>query len=81
MLRSAQPGAGVDGRNRSGFKQHRSSARRVFVQRIVNPVVVMVVHVIANQPPQMSFVQGDDMIKDLAAAASDPTLRAIRALV
>jgi hypothetical protein len=41
----------------------------------VNPVVVMVAHVIANEPPQMFFVQRDDMVEDLAAAASYPALR------
>jgi len=41
----------------------------------VNPVVVMVVYVIANEPPQMFFVQRDDMVEDLAAAASYPALR------
>jgi len=41
----------------------------------VNPVVVVVVHVIANAPPQMLFVQRYDMVENLAAAASHPTLR------
>ena len=41
----------------------------------MNPVVVMVVHVIANEPPQMLFVQRDDMVENLAAAASYPTFR------
>jgi hypothetical protein len=41
----------------------------------VNPVVVIVVHIIANEPPQMRFVQRDDMVENLAAAASDPAFR------
>ncbi len=41
----------------------------------MNPVVVVVVHVIANEPPQMRFVQRDDMVENLAAAASDPAFR------
>ena len=41
----------------------------------MNPVVVIVVDVIANKPPQMLFVQRNDMIENLAAAASHPALR------
>ena len=45
---------------------------RVLIEGIVNPVVVMVVHVIANEPLQMLFDQGDDMVQHLSAAASHP---------
>jgi len=41
----------------------------------VNPVVVIVADVIANEPPEMLFVQRDDMIENLAAAASHPAFR------
>jgi len=41
----------------------------------VNPVVVVVVHVIANEPSEMLFVQRDDMVENLAAAASYPAFR------
>ena len=41
----------------------------------MNPVVVMVVDVIANEPPQMLFVQRDDMIEHFSATASYPALR------
>jgi hypothetical protein len=37
---------------------------------IVNSVGMMVVHVIANQPLQMLFVQRDDMVKRLSAATA-----------
>jgi len=30
----------------------------------VNPVVVMVVHVIANQPAEMALIERDDLVKD-----------------
>jgi hypothetical protein len=42
---------------------------------IVSPVIVVVVQVIANQPPQMFFVQRDDMVENLAEAASHPAFR------
>jgi hypothetical protein len=38
----------------------------------VNPVDVMVVHVIAEQPEEMRFIQRDHMIQQLPAATSDP---------
>jgi hypothetical protein len=48
---------------------------RVLIQSIMCPVIVVVGDVIVNQPPQMDFVQGNDVVQDLAAAASDPALR------
>ncbi len=36
----------------------------------MNAVVVIVVHVIANEPSEMLFVQRDDMVESLSAAAS-----------
>ena len=50
-----------------------AAIRRVFLQGVVNPVVVMIVHVITDQPAEMLFVQCDDMVQDLAATASDPS--------
>ena len=41
----------------------------------MNPVVVVIVHVIANQTLQMSFVQCDNVVEDLPTAASDPAFR------
>ena len=41
----------------------------------MNPVLLVVVdHVLANQPPQVRFVQRDDVVEKLAATASNPTL-------
>ena len=40
----------------------------------MNPVLVVVDHVLANQPPQVRFVQRDDVVEKLAATASNPTL-------
>ena len=38
----------------------------------MNAVIVVVVHVIANEPPQMLFVQRNNMVENLSAAASYP---------
>ena len=43
------------------MKAAEPSVRGVLIQGIVNPILVVVVHVIENEPPQMSFVQSDDM--------------------
>ena len=37
--------------------------------------VVMVVDVVADQPPEMLFVQRDDVVEDFAAATVHPTFR------
>ena len=44
------------------------------IKGIVNAVVVVVVQVLTHEPPQVVFVQCDDMVKELASAASDPAL-------
>ena len=41
----------------------------------MNPVVVIVVHVIADEPSEMLFVQGDDMVENLSSAATYPSFR------
>ena len=40
----------------------------------MSPVLVVVIQVVLDQSPQMFFVQYDDMIEDLPAAASHPAL-------
>jgi len=75
MMQAAQPQTGNHLRGRPRLAFDRSPMGRVLFQGIVNPIVVVVVHVIANQPSQVSFVQCDDVVQDLTAAASDPSLR------
>jgi hypothetical protein len=75
MMKAAKPGTGHHRRGRRRLAVHLSSIRRVLIEGIVNPVVVIVVHVIANEPPQMLFVQRDDVVENLAATATDPAFR------
>ena len=75
MMKAAEPGAGDHRRSRRRPRLHGPSIRRVFFEGIVNPVVVIVADVIANEPPEMLFVECDDMIENLAAAASHPAFR------
>ncbi len=54
---------------------YRSSLGRVFVERIMDTVLVIVTDVVANQPEQMIFIQDNHMVQQLPAAAPDPALR------
>src|SRR5215472_773867 len=68
MVQSAQPRKRnqpcVPGRLRLDWPLVRSVLR----ERIVNAILVMVRHVVANQPTEMFFVEGDDMVQDLSPA-------------
>src|SRR5215213_10124864 len=48
---------------------NRESIRSVFLHGLMNPVLV-VDHVLAKQPPQVQFVQRDDVVEKLAPTAS-----------
>ena len=74
-MNPAQPGTGGHRRKRRRPEFHRPSTWRVLIQRIMNPVIVVEGDVIANQTSQVCFVPCDDVVEDLAAAASDPALR------
>jgi len=41
----------------------------------VNPICVMVVHVIADQPAKMLFIQRNDVVEDFSPATSHPSFR------
>ena len=53
----------------------RPASGRVFAEAIVNPIFVMVVHVIADQPAKMLFIQRDDVVEDFSPATSHPSFR------
>ena len=53
----------------------RTPVRRVRLPRILNAVLMIIVHVIADKSAKMLFVQRDDRVKNLAAATSHPALR------
>ena len=48
--------------------------RRILFQGIVNPVVVIVAHVVADQSAEVLFVPGDDMVQDLGGAEHFPPI-------
>ena len=49
--------------------------RGVFLERVMNSVLLVVTHIITQEPDQMSFVQRDDMVQDLSATTSHPSFR------
>ena len=66
-------------RNHSHFRGRllfgRPAIGRVFSETIVNSIFVMVVHVIADHPAKMWFVQRDHVVEDLSPATSHPSFR------
>src|SRR5579863_5684892 len=75
MMKATEPGTGTHACRRRGPAFHLPWCRCVLAKEIVNPVVVVVVDIVAQQPPQMSFVQRDDVVQDLPPTASDTALR------
>ena len=70
----------TDGEDRRGVAAqsnwHRRSIRRplgVFAQGIVNAVVLVIADVLADDATKVFFIQRDDVVEDLAAAASNPS--------
>ena len=56
MMKAADPGTGDHRDSRRRSRLHWPTIRRVFIEGIVNPVVVIVADVMANEPPEMLFV-------------------------
>ena len=75
MVEAAQSRHGNDDRVRSGLRLYWPPVWRVLFQGVVNAVVVVVVHVIADQPAEMLFVQGIDMVQDFAPNTPHPSFR------
>src|SRR5262249_47781709 len=50
-----------------------STGWRIFAERIVNPILVMIGHILANQPTKMPFVQGDNVVQEFPAATAHPS--------
>jgi len=51
----------------------RTSVGCVFAQGIVNAVVLVIANVLADDATKVFFIQRDDVVEDLAAAASNPS--------
>ena len=75
MVQTTQARTGFHDRVRCRPFLDRASVRRVFFEGVVNTVIVVVVRVLADQPAEMLFVQGDDMVQDLAPNTPHPSFR------
>jgi hypothetical protein len=51
-----------------------SAARGLLSQAQVSAVVVVIANVVSKKSPQVAFVESDDVVKQIAAAASHPAL-------
>jgi hypothetical protein len=67
MMQSAQARDRNYGCSRRRLWLDRSAGGRIFVEAIVDSIFVVLVHVIADQPTEMCFVQRDDVVEDLIA--------------
>jgi hypothetical protein len=50
----------------------RTSAGRVFAQRVVDAVLLVIADVLADDAAQVFFIDRNDIVEDLAATASNP---------
>ena len=72
VMKTTQPRHRDHLRCRRWPRLDRSSLRRVFVQGIMNPVLVMVGYVSAKEPTRMGFIDRNNVIEKLAAATTYP---------
>ena len=56
-----------------GLRLYWPPVWRILIQGVVNATLVMILHVITDQPTEMLFVQRDDMVQDLSPATSHPS--------
>src|SRR5450759_1556417 len=56
------------------FPRACPASRRLLIQPEVGSVVVIIGNVLREQSLQMALIQGDHVVQQVAAAASDPTL-------
>src|SRR5664279_5036238 len=69
-----QPAHALLANHRPLFQRACPTSRRLLIQPEVGSVVVIVGNVLGEESLQMSLIQRDHVVEQLAAAASDPTL-------
>src|SRR5262245_45105975 len=72
MVQASEPNTGYYFCSRRWPVLDGPAIRRVLLQCIANPVLMVVRHVLTNEAPQMAFTQRDDMVEKLAAATAHP---------
>jgi hypothetical protein len=72
MMKTVEPRAGHHHGVRRRLHLDMPAIGCILLECVMNAVVVIIADVIANESAPVSFIQRDDMIEQLAAAASDP---------
>ena len=75
MMESAQACVRNHDRIRRRLLLDEAAIRRVLIESIVNAILVVITHVVTNQPTEVLFVQRNDVVEDLAAATPHPAFR------
>src|SRR5262245_2612204 len=75
MVQTAQTRNGNQSRLGTRPLCQRAAIRCVLFQRVVNSVLVIIAHVIPDQPTQMLLIQRNHMVENLAAATAHPPFR------
>jgi len=73
MMKTTQTGTGYHGRFRTRLLFDWSPIGSIFVEGIVNAVLLIVDDVITDEAPQMSFIQRDDVVQQLTPTTANPT--------
>ena len=72
MMETAEPGTGDDHRRRRRPVLDGALVRRIFRERIMDPILLVIGDIFSQQPAQVTFIQRDDMVEDFPAGTSDP---------
>src|SRR5215467_10823985 len=75
MMQTAQTRNGNQSRLGTRSRFDRAAMRCVLFQRVMNSVLLIIAHVIPDQPAQMLPIQRNHMVEHLAAATPDPAFR------
>jgi hypothetical protein len=75
MMKTADARQGLDSAGRVRARLNRTFRRRCLFQSDVGSVIVIIGQILTPQSSQMLLIEGNDMIKYLAASTADPALR------
>ena len=75
MVQSAEARDGYNFGSRHSSWLYRPPLGRVFVERIMDTVLVIATDVVANQPVQVVFIHHDQMVQQFPAATADLAFR------
>ena len=74
MVQPTKARARQNRRVRTRLRRSASAARCIFVESEMRSVLVVVRHIFAEQPPEMTLAQDDEVVQQFPADAADPAL-------